>query len=63
MNNVLSTCIQRVGTLYLSRLLRFSDRVKDKYLRAFALKGDGKILEIGCGPGTLLGAAPVVSES
>lgn len=46
-----------------SRLLRFSDRVKDKYLRAFALKGDGKILEIGCGPGTLLGAAPVVSES
>ena len=53
MNNVWSTCIQRVGTLYLSRLLRFSDSVKDKYLRAFALKGDGKILEIVCGPGAL----------
>lgn len=53
MNTIWSTYIQSIGTLYLSRSLKFADAFKEKYLTAFALKDKGKMLEIGCGPGAL----------
>ena len=56
MNTMWSTYVQRVGTLYQSRALRFSDMFREQYQRAFAIEGAGSILEIGCGPGALCGA-------
>lgn len=53
MNTVWSTYIQNIGTLYLSRSLRFSDAFKDRYVNAFNIPENSKILEIGCGPGAL----------
>lgn len=53
MNTIWSTYIQKIGTLYDSRTLRFSDLFRSKYENAFQLKDEGKILEIGCGPGAL----------
>lgn len=53
MNTIWSTYIQKIGTLYDIRTLRFSDIFKDKYLDAFNLKDQQDILEIGCGPGAL----------
>jgi len=53
MNSLWSNCIQKTGTLYLTRTLRFSDVFKDKYCSAFQIEGKNNILEIGCGPGAL----------
>lgn len=53
MNTIWSTYIQNIGTLYLSRTLRFSDVFKEKYKNAFGIDNNSKILEIGCGPGAL----------
>ena len=55
MNNVWSTKIQGVKTLYLSRKLRFDDVFASRYKELFKIepvKGE-KLLEIGCGPGAL----------
>ena len=52
-NTLWSDYIQRIGTLYLSRALRFDDTFKQKYVSAFAIEGKKDILEIGCGPGAL----------
>ena len=56
MNTMWSTYVQRVGTLYQSRALRFSDRFGDRYRAAFNIGDRKRILEIGCGPGALCGA-------
>ena len=53
MNNVWSSCIQKIGTLYSSRALRFSDLFWEKYTEIFAIGHQKSILEIGCGPGAL----------
>ncbi len=53
MNTDWSTYVQGVGTLHLSRSLRFADIFRDKYREAFAIKKPGSILEIGCGTGAL----------
>ncbi len=53
MNTIWSTYVQRIGTLYETRSLRFSDLFKDKYQEAFMLENKKRILEIGCGPGAL----------
>lgn len=53
MNTHWSTYVQRIGTLYQSRSLRFSDRYKDACRQAFDIDGKARILEIGCGPGAL----------
>lgn len=53
MNTVWSTYVQSIGTLYDSRVLRFSDMFKSKYTDAFGIDGKTRLLEIGCGPGAL----------
>ena len=55
MNTIWSTYLQKIGTLYLSRTLRFSDLVREKYQSVVRLpvRTDMRILEIGCGPGSL----------
>ena len=53
MNNIWSTYIQKIDTLYSSRTLRFSDLFKEKYTSFFEIENGKKILEIGCGPGAL----------
>lgn len=53
MNTVWSTYVQGIGTLYNTRLLRFSDLFQCKYREAFQIDGKKQILEIGCGPGAL----------
>ena len=53
MNNIWSTYIQKIDTLYSSRSLRFSDLFKEKYTGFFEIGNGKKILEIGCGPGAL----------
>lgn len=53
MNTVWSTYIQKIGTLYLSRSLRFSDVFKKSYINAFIIDDKHSMLEIGCGPGAL----------
>lgn len=53
MNNMWSNLVQDIGTLYSSRMLRFDDRFRETYLRAFQIDGRRRILEIGCGPGAL----------
>jgi len=55
MNTIWSTYIQKTGTLYQSRNLRFSDLFREKYMSSFLLPDtqDMQILEIGCGPGSL----------
>lgn len=52
-NTIWSEYIQKIGTLYLSRSLRFSDLFKEKYITAFEMGDRKNILEIGCGPGAL----------
>lgn len=53
MNTIWSDYVQNIGTLYLSRMLRFSDEYKEIYMGAFDIAGRKRILEIGCGPGAL----------
>ena len=53
MNTIWSDCVQGIGTLYLSRLLRFRDALREQYMRYFQLDGCRRMLEIGCGPGAL----------
>ncbi len=53
MNNIWSTYLQKIGTLYYSRQLRFSDVLKENYLKAFAIDDKQNILEVGFGPGAL----------
>ena len=53
MNTIWSTHLQKTGTLYQSRTLRFDDRFKESYLRAFNINDAENILEIGAGPGAL----------
>lgn len=53
MNTIWSTYIQKTGTLYSSRLLRFADPFKENYMDAFGIDDRCRILEIGCGPGAL----------
>ena len=55
MNNIWSSHVQGVMTLYLSRKLRFDDLFFDQYNKTFQLDRDAEIsiLEIGCGPGAL----------
>ena len=56
MNTMWSTYVQRCGTLYESRALRFSDTFKEAYRKSFDIDSAKSILEIGCGPGALCGA-------
>ena len=58
MNNMWSTYVQGVRTLYESRRLRFHDLFREQYLPLFGLDAEKPlcILEIGCGPGALAGA-------
>lgn len=53
MNQLWSTQIQRIGTLYESRALRFHDLFRESYVQAFGIPEAAAILEIGCGPGAL----------
>ena len=53
MNTIWSTYVQGIGTLYNTRLLRFSDLFQKKYREAFRIEDKERILEIGCGPGAL----------
>lgn len=53
MNIIWSTYLQKIGSLYLSRSLRFSDIFKEQYKIAFDITDKKNILEIGCGPGAL----------
>lgn len=53
MNAIWSTYIQNIGTLYLSRSLKFADQFQEKYRKAFGIDDKYKMLEIGCGPGAL----------
>ena len=53
MNTIWSTYVQSIGTLYDSRVLRFSDMFKNKYTNVFGIDDKTKLLEIGCGPGAL----------
>ena len=53
MNTIWSTYIQNIGTLYFSRSLKFADRFKERYVKAFGMDDKSRILEIGCGPGAL----------
>lgn len=55
MNTIWSEHVQGIGTLYLSRKLRFDDCFYEQYEDAFQLDPHAKlrILEIGCGPGAL----------
>lgn len=53
MNTIWSTYVQSIGTLYNTRVLRFSDMFKNKYTNAFSIDDKTKLLEIGCGPGAL----------
>lgn len=53
MNTIWSTYVQGIGTLYNTRLLRFSDLFEEKYQQAFRIDDKRRILEIGCGPGAL----------
>lgn len=53
MNTIWSTYVQSIGTLYNSRVLRFSDMFKNQYTDVFGIDDNAKILEIGCGPGAL----------
>lgn len=53
MNTIWSTYVQGIGTLYNTRLLRFSDLFQGKYREAFRIDDKKRILEIGCGPGAL----------
>lgn len=53
MNTIWWSYVQNIGTLYLSRTLRFSDKYKEKYMDAFRIESKRRILEIGCGPGAL----------
>lgn len=55
MNTNWSDYVQGVGTLYLSRMLRFSDQHRQAYMQAFELDGARRLrmLELGCGPGAL----------
>ena len=54
MNTIWSTYIQSIGTLYLSRSLKFADHFKERYMKAFDIDDKSKMLEIGCGPGALV---------
>jgi len=53
MNTIWSTYIQNIGTLYLSRSLKFADPFRYQYEKAFGIADGCKVLEIGCGPGAL----------
>jgi len=53
MNTIWSTYVQSIGTLYDSRILRFSDMFKNKYTDIFGIEKKTNLLEIGCGPGAL----------
>lgn len=53
MNTIWSTYVQKIGTLYNSRSLRFSDLYKNKYKEVFEIEDKARIIEIGCGPGAL----------
>lgn len=55
MNTNWSDYVQGVGTLYLSRMLRFSNQHRQAYMQAFDLDGARRLrmLELGCGPGAL----------
>ena len=53
MNTIWSTYVQGIGTLYNTRLLRFSDLFEEKYRETFRIDDKRRILEIGCGPGAL----------
>ena len=53
MNTIWSQYIQNIGTLYLSRSLRFADHFQERYMEAFEIDEKSSMLEIGCGPGAL----------
>lgn len=55
MNTNWSDYVHGVGTLYLSRMLRFSNQHRQAYMQAFDLDGARRLrmLELGCGPGAL----------
>jgi len=52
-NTIWSTYLQKIGTLYQTRQLRFDDRFMDSYKCAFNIANAQNILEIGAGPGAL----------
>ena len=53
MNTIWSTYLQKIGTLYLTRQLRFDDRFKENYTPIFDIGNIKNILELGAGPGAL----------
>lgn len=52
-NKIWSRGIQGISTLDLSRELWFKDERKDLYLKILGLKKGTKVLDAGCGPGTI----------
>lgn len=48
-----SSYVQGIRTLYSSRLVRFDNFFKDKYISVFEIPNTAAILDVGCGPGAL----------
>lgn len=53
MSSIWSEFVQKAGTLYTSRSVRFDDCFREKLVSVFEIPDGARILEIGCGPGAL----------
>ena len=53
MSSIWSEFVQKAGTLYTSRSVRFDAFFRGKYVSSFEIPDGAKILEVGCGPGAL----------
>ena len=53
MSNLWSEFVQKSGTLYTSRRVRFDDYFRERFTQVFEIPDGARILEIGCGPGAL----------
>ncbi len=54
MSSIWSEFVQKAGTLYTSRRVRFDDFFREKFVSVFEIPDGARILEIGCGPGCAL---------
>lgn len=50
MSSIWSEFVQKAGTLYTSRCVRFDDCFREKFVSVFEIPDGARILEIGCGP-------------
>ena len=53
MSSIWSEFVQKAGTLYTSRRVRFDDYFREKFVSVFEIPDGARILEIGCGLGAL----------